>query len=252
MHGDPVITFKDVSFSYDGAPVLVDVNFAVNHRELVYIVGPNGGGKTTLLKLIMGFLKPKTGEISVFGQSPQRARRRLGYVPQAMNFDPQFPITVMEVVLMGRLGTGGGIRFSPSDRRQASAAMEQLGVAELASTQFAELSGGMHQRTLIARALTGDPDMLLLDEPTSNVDPHAEDKLLNLIAELNRRLTVLLVSHEPSFVFHGIRSVLCVNRRVRLHPTSDISVETIKGLYEKDMRLIRHDLSYDGEEKEND
>lgn len=246
MDDKPVIYFENVNFSYDGVPVLLEVNFSVRERELVYIVGPNGGGKTTLLKLIAGLLKPDTGVIRIFNDTSERSRRRIGYAPQQMHFDPLFPISVLDVVLMGRLGGRAGGRFSEIDRKAALEAMEKLEISDLAHQQFAELSGGQRQRALIARSIASGPELLLLDEPTSNVDPHTEDRLWNLINELNQRLTILLVSHELSFVSRGIKNVLCVNRYVRLHPTSDISGDAVRSLYEKDLRLIRHDLSLSG------
>jgi len=238
----PIIQFERVNFSYNSAPVLIEVSLAIPQGELVYVVGPNGGGKTTLLKLTLGLLKPRTGRIQVFGLPPEKARTRIGYIPQFLQFDPQFPITAFDVVLMGRLKGGRMGSFSPADRDSAWNAMEKLQIADLARIPFAQLSGGQRQRTLIARSLTSSPELLLLDEPTSNIDAHTEDRLMELINELNLQHTIILVSHDINFVSDKVKRVICVNRTVQVHPTSEISGETLRQVYAKDMMLVRHDM----------
>ncbi|MBL7190234.1 ABC transporter ATP-binding protein [bacterium] len=240
---ETVIKFTDVSFAYGSVPILKNVNFTIAEREFVYIVGPNGGGKTTLLKLILGLLYPVKGKIEVFGEDPQKVRRKIGYSPQHIQFDQRFPITVSDVVFMGRLGARIGGHFNKADRKAVAKAMEELDITDIAQYPFSSLSGGQRQRVLIARAIAGGPDMLLLDEPTANIDVHSEDKLSNIISELNKRITVLMVSHELSFVAKKINSVLCVNREVRIHPTSEITGDAVKHLFDQDMKLIRHDLN---------
>jgi zinc transport system ATP-binding protein len=237
---EPVISLRDVTFSYGGEPALEDVNLTVCEREAVSIVGPNGGGKTTLVKLILGLLAPQRGEICVFGQPPCRARRRVGYMPQHVQHDAQFPVTVMDIVLMGRLH---GITGWPNraDRRAAVDAMRQVGLEDFGRRPFASLSGGQRQRVLIARALCGNPDLLLLDEPTSNVDSLVEARLLDLLRELNRRMTILMVSHDLGFVSGFVESVICVNRRVVVHPTAAITGEVIRDFYGGEVRMVRHD-----------
>ncbi|KPJ53062.1 hypothetical protein AMJ39_05930 [candidate division TA06 bacterium DG_24] len=248
----PVVQFRDVSFFYGASPVLTNVTFAVEPLALTYIVGPNGGGKTTLLKLILALLQPDRGEVRVFGQPPNRVRHRIGYTPQHPGFDPQFPVTVLDVVLMGRLGGQSGGPYSQSDRAAALGAMEQLEVDGLGGRLFSSLSSGERQRVLIARALATEPDLLLLDEPTSNVDVHTENRLLDIIGQLNKRYTILLVSHDLSFVSDRIKSVLCVNRQVRFHPTSDVTDDAVRQIYQREMRLIRHDLSVEHQEQADD
>jgi len=232
----------------------------------VCIVGPNGGGKTTLVKLILGLLTPQRGEVRLFGQSPCRARRRVGYMPQHVQHDAQFPVTVMDIVLMGRLGqsgvaqppsavqTGGhsrgrlchilqGLLGWPkrADRRAALDALRQVGLDDFGRRPFASLSGGQRQRVLIARALSGNPDLLLLDEPTSNVDSLVEARLLDLLRELNRRMTIVMVSHDLGFVSGFVESVICVNRRVVVHPTAEITGAVIRDVYGGEVRMVRHD-----------
>jgi zinc transport system ATP-binding protein len=242
---EPVISLRDVSFSYGDVPALEDVNLSLNPREAVCIVGPNGGGKTTLVRLILGLLTPQRGEVRVFGQPPRRSRLRIGYMPQHVQHDPQFPVTVMDIVLMGRLGQGGlsGLMgwHGREDRRAARDALEQVGMADFRRRPFSSLSGGQRQRVLIARALCCKPDLLLLDEPTSNVDSLVEAKLLDLLRELNRQMTILMVSHDLGFVSGLVDTVICVNRRVVLHPTSEMTGETINDLYGGEVRMVHHD-----------
>ena len=240
-----VIEFRDVEFSYNGSSVLHKVNFSVQRGELVYIVGPNGGGKTTLLKLILGLLKPDSGTIRVFEKTPEKSRSRVGYTPQYIQFDTQFPVTVEEVVAMGLLKGGRGRVFRKRSRSAVHDALQRLGIEDLAKKPFSGLSGGQRQRVLIARSLADKPELLLLDEPTSNVDMHTEDRLIELINELNRDHTILLVSHDLNFVSDKVKSVVCVNRAVHVHPTSEISRDAIRKVYEKDLMLIRHDLEFE-------
>ncbi len=256
---EPVISLRDVTFSYGGEPVLEDVTLSIADRQAVCVVGPNGGGKTTLIKLILGLLSPERGEIRVFGQPPRRARLRIGYMPQHVDHDPQFPVTAMDIVLMGRLGhrgeeplavpqTPAWQRFlanltgwhSRADRRAALDALAQVDMLDFAHRSFASLSGGQRQRVLIARALCCNPDLLLLDEPTSNVDSLVETRLLALLGELNRRMTILMVSHDLGFVSQLVERVVCVNRRVVVHPTSAMTGEAIRDIYGGDVRMVRH------------
>jgi zinc transport system ATP-binding protein len=245
----PVISFHDVTFSYGREPVLEDVTFSIDQREALCVVGPNGGGKTTLVKLILGLLVPQRGEIRVFDQPPPRARLRIGYMPQHVEHDPLFPVTAMDIVLMGRLGqerrsslfgnlTGWKTRH---DRRAALDSLHRVGVADLAGRVYASLSGGQRQRVLIARALCCDPDLLLLDEPTSNVDTLVEGQLLDLLRELNQRMTILMVSHDLGFVSELVDHVVCVNRRVVIHRTSEMTGDAIRDIYGGDVRRVHHD-----------
>jgi len=239
-----IIDFKNVSFAYNGQIVLENVTFNVDKKQMTYVVGPNGGGKTTLLKLIMGLLQPSTGSIHIFGETPDKVRSKIGYAPQYMRFDPKFPVTVQDVVVMGRLKARLFDKPSSSDRNAALQALDQLGIADLARKAFSDLSGGQRQRVLIARSICDDPDLLLLDEPTANVDTHTGDKLLKTIRELSDRMTILMVSHDLGFVTDNVRSVICVNRHVHLHPTENVTSESIRKLYDQEMRIIRHDISH--------
>ncbi|MFP3927610.1 MAG: metal ABC transporter ATP-binding protein [Desulfobacteraceae bacterium] len=238
----PVVLMEDVSFSYDALPVLEKVNLEVAELDFMSVVGPNAGGKTTLLKLILGLLRPDTGRIQVFGLPPLKARPRIGYMAQQSSFDFLFPVNVMDVVLMGRLGHGGrGGFYGRSDRQAAEESLKRVEMSELRDRPFSTLSGGQRQRVLLARALASEPELLLLDEPTANVDAAIEKELFEILDELNRKMTIILVTHDLGFVSGYVKRVACVNRRLVVHPTSSITGETINELYGGNMRLIRHD-----------
>ncbi|MEK6642436.1 MAG: ABC transporter ATP-binding protein [Planctomycetota bacterium] len=236
-----VISATGLDFGYDADLVLENVNLVIGERDLVSFVGPNGGGKTTLLKLILGLLQPRRGMIRVFGLPPEKARRRVGYMPQYAQLDPHFPVDVMDVVLMGRLGTGSPI--GPYRRHDVDVAMQSLKEVRLDAyykRPFSALSGGQRQRVLIARALACEPELLLLDEPTSNLDMAVQDNFYDLLTELSKRLTVVLVSHDVGFVSTFVRTVVCVNRTVSEHPASALSGKTIAELYGSDVAMVHH------------
>jgi zinc transport system ATP-binding protein len=235
------IRITDLWFSYDGHPVLEDVNLSIPQGDFVSVVGPNGGGKTTLLKLMLGLLRPSRGEVRVFGATPEEARHRIGYMPQYTQLDPQFPATVMDVALMGRLGHGRPFgRYSRKDKEIVTEALDQVGLSDLHKKAFSSISGGQRQRLFIARAMACEPDLLLLDEPTANLDMVMEGDLYELLQALNKRLTVVMVSHDLGFVSEVVKSVVCVKRKVLMHPTAEITGEVINEIYGSPMRIVRH------------
>jgi zinc transport system ATP-binding protein len=242
MTPEPIISIENLWFSYNRALVLEDVNLAINEREFVWIVGPNGGGKTTLLKLMLGLLKPARGSVHVFGESPQQARRRLGYLPQQVHLDPLFPVNVTDVVLMGRLGNGHTIGpYRQVDRQAADRALQEVGLWEVRKQTVAALSGGQLRRLLIARALAGEPELLLLDEPTANLDLAVAEELYELLRVLNQHLTIVMVSHDPAFVSQFVKRVVCVKRKISVHPTCDMDEKIMDELYGRRVRMVRHD-----------
>lgn len=236
------ILFEGVTFAYrQGMPVVKDVSLRVEKGKAVCIIGPNGGGKTTLLHLALGLLRADQGSVRVLGMDPLSARAGIGYMPQRVDFDDTFPVNVSDVVLMGRLRMGVVARYGRADREAARAALDEMGVADLERRPFAALSGGQRQRVLIARALASQPELLLLDEPTAYVDPGFAEQFYEIMRRLKTRLTVVMVSHDLGVVSEGVDSVICVNRTVRVHPTSELTGEVIQDLYGSPHALVRHD-----------
>lgn len=240
-----VVELDSVTFRYPGQPeaepVLDEVSLTVEPRDFVGLIGPNGGGKTTLLKLVLGLIRPQGGKVRVFGQPPTDVRGRIGYVPQHAKIDATVPANVLDVVLTGRLSRSSwGPRFSSSHVNAAMRALDQTGTADLARRAIGELSGGQQQRVLVARALTGEAELLLLDEPTSGVDAHMEDTLIDLLHELNRELPIVMVSHDVSFVSRHLKRVACLNRRLVTHAADEVTHDTIAQMYHDDVRSVQH------------
>lgn len=227
-----VISCKNLSFSYGQTPILQNVSFHISKGEYVAIFGPNGGGKTTLLKLIMGFLTPQNGTISILGRSPEEVHAEIAYVPQKLKFDPKFPISVMEVVQMGQLDrlTFWG-RFRKGSREKALEALQQVGLHNYASRSFGTLSGGETQRVLIARALVSNPKLLLLDEPIASVDSAGEKEIYNILKSLKKKMTILMVTHHLSGAIEEVDRAFCVQRDVLCLNKQDLCGHFAIGLY---------------------
>ncbi|MBQ6472830.1 MAG: ABC transporter ATP-binding protein [Victivallales bacterium] len=219
------VEIQDLCFAYDSREVLHNVTLAIPEGSFTVFVGPNGGGKTTLLRLILGLLEPSYGEITVLGHTPVEARSHLGYVPQSLQFDAQFPITVREVVLMGRVERHWFGRYSKEDCAIAEQALTEVNLAGYGVRAFSDLSGGERQRVLIAQALATEPRILLLDEPTANLDPQNREQLYRLLHQLNHRLTIMLVSHNLSIVTAFATHVVCVNRSVDMHLMAEVGAQ---------------------------
>jgi zinc transport system ATP-binding protein len=242
MTEDPVVVVENVSFTYDGPPVLENVSLSVARGEMLGLVGPNGGGKSTFLKIILGLLNPNAGKVAVLGRPPGEGRREIGYVPQSTTFARDFPISVEEVVLIGRLGKTRLMgTYRGEDRRAAFTAMERTGICELRKRRLGELSGGQLQRVLIARAIAGEPQILILDEPTAHMDLRVEEDIFGLLKELNRHMTIIVVSHDVGFISHYVTRAACLNRSLLCHQTVEINQDTMNKLYGAPVRIIHHD-----------
>lgn len=239
---DTVIDLEDVWYRFDGGPpVLEGVTLQVPDREFIGVVGPNAGGKSTLLKVILGLYRPYRGRVTVMGDSPSRARRRIGYVPQYPSFSREFPTDVMHAVLMGRLGLSRGFGgYTDTDRDLARQAMAETEIESLAGRHINTLSGGQLQRVLVARALVCEPRILLLDEPTSNIDQRVETDIFDYLREFNRRMTIVVVSHDIGFISGYVDRVACLNKTLVCHDTADIDGRTIQELYGADVQMVAH------------
>ena len=235
------IELRNVSFSYGGPLVLENIDLDIEEGEFLGLVGPNASGKSTLLKVMLGLYRPTMGRVRVFGREPSDARRTIGYVPQFATFRRDFPISVSDMVLLGRLGATrafGGYRAE--DRQAAERALKEAHVWDVRSRPIGTLSGGQLQRALVARALVSDPRMLILDEPTANVDVRAEEDIFQLFRKLNERMSIVVVSHDIGFISQYVRRVACLNRTLVCHTTDDITGEVIAQLYGTPVRLIDH------------
>jgi len=241
MNQEAIISIDNVSFSFDGPLVLDHVSLAVMKGEFLGIVGPNGGGKSTLLKLIMGLLESDSGRVAVLGKSPKRGRSAIGYVPQYAAFERSFPITVEDAVLLGLVGKSRRIfGYSSDDCQRARAALRETETEDLKDRLLSTLSGGQLQRVLIARALVSKPEILILDEPTSNIDSRVEEDIFDLLKKLNERSTILVVSHDIGFISEYVTRVACLNRTLVCHETAAISGKTIEELYGSSVHMIQH------------
>lgn len=229
----PIVLVEDLEFAYRQAPILSQASLEVYEKEFISIIGPNGGGKTTLLKIIAGLLKPNKGRVEVFGKAPSSARcLDLAYVPQRLVFDRAFPITVLELVLGGRLSRAPLFgRFSRADKEAALDALETVELAHRSKDSIATLSGGQVQRALIARALASDPRLILLDEPTSSVDPEIKATLYDLIRSLTERMTVMMVTHDLQAVINDVGRVLCVHSNIVPYSPEQVCKHFVVGLY---------------------
>ena len=218
------LEMQNVDFSFDKDPVLENVNLSINLGEFIGIIGPNGGGKTTLLKLILGFLKPVKGKVQFF-----LPNKNMGYVPQINLTDKSFPITLFEVVLMGLIKSFG--KYSRQDKEKVFHILEILELTEHKDKSFGELSGGLAQRTLFARALIRDPDIILLDEPTANIDQKAKLKIFEIIQRIKSKKTILMVTHDLNTIIENVERVLCVEKQVSPLLPKEVCEHFALGLY---------------------
>ena len=239
------VEVENVWFSYEGSEVLKDVSFVLEQGEFLGIIGPNGGGKTTLLKLLLGILKPHRGRIRVLGQEPHDASRRVGYLPQNTDTVRNFPISVLDVALMGRLARSRiGGRYTQEDRKEVQAVLERVGMWENRHRLIGSLSGGQRQRVFIARALATDPEILFLDEPTASVDTEFQTDLYDFLKELNREVTIVVITHDIGVVSSHMKSIACVNKHFIFHDGGQITQEMIDMAYSCPVDLIAHGLPH--------
>jgi len=236
-----IVTLEGVWVSYNGEPALQDISITIREGDFLGIIGPNGGGKTTLLKVILGLLKPSRGRVTVLGKNPRESHAGVGYVPQGALFDKYFPISVWQVTLMGRYShTGLFRRYTPEDKEMAEKALKRVGMWQYKNRQIGELSGEQQKRVLIARALSASPAIMLLDEPTESVDPKVQTEFYELLQELHREMAIVLVSHDVTAVSIYVNEIACLNRKLVYHGPKEISDEVLEGTYQCPVHLIAH------------
>jgi zinc transport system ATP-binding protein len=229
-----------VSASYGNSIVLQDVSFRVVENDFIGVIGPNGGGKTTLLRVILGLLKPLKGEI-LFNPDLLDGKS-IGYLPQISTGDVNYPVTVMDIILSGLMIRKRAIAMmSSSDRKKASAVLDELGLSAFGSATLNELSGGQMQRVFLGRAVIGDPKLLLLDEPGNFVDTSFENDFYEKLKELNKRMAILMVSHDVGTISAHIKSFACVNRTLHYHPSHEITNDDLLA-YGCPIQLITHGM----------
>lgn len=240
-----MVSMQGVWAGYERESVLEDINFTIYSGDFIGLIGPNGGGKTTLIKVLLGLVKPYRGSVSIKGLPVELGRKYLGYVPQLVEFDRQFPIRVWDVVQMGRLGSRGLLkRYTAEDDQKVEETLRAVEMLDAARRSVGDLSGGQRQRVYIARALATQPEMLILDEPTSNVDPQVSNSIFSLLHMLNETMTILLITHDMSAVSSYTKTIGCINRHLEYHGEKELTAEMIEATYQCPVDLIAHGVPH--------
>jgi len=236
-----IVELTDVSFSYNHHKVLDNISFDVFPKDFMAVLGPNGGGKTTLLKLLLGLLKPDKGHIKILGEKPKKVRKKIGYVPQYAEFDKDFPILVKEVVMMSSLKANSFFPgFDKQTKKNASEILDFLSISHLAGKKMGDLSGGQKQRTLIARALMSDPEILLLDEPMASLDVSVEEDIYKLLKNLNNTKTIIFVTHDIGVISSYVNRMTCLNVCACTHTIEEMNEESIVQVYAGYLHKLNH------------
>lgn len=240
------ISITNLSAGYDAETIIEDVTIDIYQKDFFGIIGPNGGGKSTLFKAILGLIPIKQGNILIFGKTPRKGRKYIGYVPQYAEFDRGFPISVWDVVLMGRRSSRGLFPYySQKDKTEAEKALAMVKLLDYKHHHISELSGGQRQRVYIARALTSNPKILLLDEPTASVDKEMRETIYQFLKEINKNMTIVLVTHDIGVLSSYVNRVSCMNRYLFTHDDDRyISKEMIEKAYSCPVEIIAHGLPH--------
>ncbi|MBP2146789.1 zinc transport system ATP-binding protein [Methanofollis sp. W23] len=246
MKGTPVIELLGVTVDLGGKRVLENITVSIEEGDFYAIIGPNGGGKSTLLKTVLGLVSPAAGSVKVLGGSPQECRHLVGYVPQYRTFDFSYPATVGEMVLSGRLGhlTNFPRRYSSEDHEMAEEALTMMGIADLSEREISRLSGGQQQRAIIARALAARPRVLILDEPTVYIDSPTEDHFMKTLDALREKMTIVFVTHDVGVLSSRVTRVACLNRHLYTHDSPELTPDMIEAAYGCPIDLIAHGIPH--------
>jgi zinc transport system ATP-binding protein len=240
---EKVVELKDVYFSYDGIPVLSGIDLDIMERDIIAIIGPNGGGKTTLLKIMLGLLKPTRGKVLVLGKNPREGRKRAGYLQQNPDIDLNFPMSVYDTVLTGRYRRPLS-RYNNEDREAVDEALRLVGMKKMAGRHISMLSGGQLQRVLIARAISRKPELLLMDEPLSNIDAGTQKSIYDLFLELGKKMSVVFVTHDISAISSYVEKVVCLNRKLYYHGPKEGSLGRLEDAYGCPIEIIAHGVPH--------
>lgn len=239
---EPLIEARGVTFGYGPEAVLQDVDLTIHRDDFLAILGPNGGGKTTLVKVLLGLLTPWSGTIRRHTSGRGGA---IGYVPQFAEFDRRFPLRVLDLVLMGRLGLRGPFRrYTAEDRAAVDRLVDEFGLSAVAGRPLESLSGGQLQRALIARALASEPELLFLDEPLASIDAESREVLLETLRELGQRIPIVVVTHDLTPFAGTVRQIACVNRRLHFHPSGELTPRMLEEVYGCPVELVAHGVPH--------
>ncbi|MDY6865272.1 MAG: ABC transporter ATP-binding protein [Halobacteriota archaeon] len=245
MVSSEIVTIEGITAGYGHKIVIEEVCLSIFDTDFLAVIGPNGGGKTTLLKVILGLITPSKGEISVFGTSPREGRSKIGYVSQKIAIEDNFPVNVLDVTLMGRSARKGLFkRYEKTDRDKALEALHDVGMLEFKDTPIGELSGGQRQRVFIARALVSEPKLLLLDEPTSSIDIPLQQEFYKLLRDLNDSIAIVMVTHDMGAVSRYVERIACLNRRLFVHDKEELTADTLEKLYECPVDILAHGVPH--------
>ncbi|MFC1903447.1 metal ABC transporter ATP-binding protein [Chloroflexota bacterium] len=236
-----LVRLDNIWVHYDGTPVLEGINLSIKSNDFLGIIGPNGGGKTTLLKVILGLIKPSRGKVSVMRQPPEKGRKAIGYISQLNLFDRDFPISALEVVLMGRYSKARLFQqYSEEDKKTAIEALKTVEMLDYKNRQIGQLSGGEQQRVFIARALATNPKLLLLDEPTASIDSNMQAEFYELLEKLKQNMAIVLVSHDVSAISIYVTEIACLNHQLFYHGSKELSAEALEKTYRCPIQLLAH------------
>lgn len=237
------VEINDLTIKFNANVVLKNINLSIDENDFVAIIGPNGGGKSTLLKVILGLLKPHQGCVKVFNENPKKVRDIIGYLPQKIVFDPDFPINVFETVLTGRYhGLFKG--YSDVDKKAVLNALKDVEMYDLRDKQISKLSGGQMQRVFIARAIVGNPKLLIMDEPMASIDPDMQRNFYELMSKLKEKTTIILVSHDVGAVSTHVDKIACLNQELFYHGPVEDSAGGLEEIYHCPIELISHGIPH--------
>lgn len=238
-----LVEIKDVSFSYNRIPVLSGINLDIMEKDIMAIIGPNGGGKTTLLKIMLGLLRPSGGSVLILGKKPQKGRKEIGYLQQNPEIDMGFPVSVFSAVLMGRY-KGPLKRYDSSDKAAVEEALDLVGMKKFGRRHISMLSGGQLQRVLIARAIARKPKLLLMDEPLSNIDAGTQDSIYELFLKLGKEMSVVFVTHDIGAISTYVQKVACLNQKLYYHGPKEGSLGKLEDAYGCPIEMITHGVPH--------